>query len=114
MELERLTREEERAHEKRAQNQTLVEQKDAERGERELALEAMRDQLDGAQSEAQKIGEEHSVLRARLAALEERHRGERAALARLENQSREMSSAAGTDYARRSRALGEKSGAHPD
>jgi chromosome segregation protein len=91
MELERLTREEERAHEKRAQNQRLVEQKDAERGERELALEAMRDQLDAAQSEAQKIGEEHSVLRARLAALEERHRGERAALARLENQFREMS-----------------------
>jgi chromosome segregation protein len=91
LELERLTREEERAHEKRAQNQTLVEQKDAERGERELALDAMRELLDAAQSEAQKIGEEHSVLRARLAALEERHRGERAALARLESQSREMS-----------------------
>jgi chromosome segregation protein len=91
LELERLTREEERAHEKRAQNQTLVEQKDAERGDRELALDALREQLDAAQTEAQKIGEEHSVLRARLAALEERHRGERAALARLENQSREMS-----------------------
>jgi chromosome segregation protein len=91
LELERLTREEERAHEKRAQNQTLVEQKDAERGDRELALDALRDQLDAAQTEAQKIGEEHSALRARLAALEERHRGERAALARLENQSREMS-----------------------
>ncbi len=91
LELERLTREEERAHEKRAQNQTLVEQKDAERGERELALDALREQLDAAQTEAQKIGEEHSALRARLAALEERHRGERTALARLENQSREMS-----------------------
>ena len=34
----------------------------------------MRDQLDAAQSEAQRIGEEHSVLRAKLAALEERHR----------------------------------------
>src|SRR6202034_1585531 len=91
LELERLQREEERAHEKRAQNQTLVEQKDAERGERESALDAMRDHLDAAQAESQRIGEEHSVLRARLAALEERHRGERAALARLENQSREMS-----------------------
>jgi len=91
LELERLKREEERAHEKRAQNQTLVEQKDAERSDREQALEAMRDQLDAAQSEAQRIGEEHSVLRAKLAALEERHRGERAALARLENQRREMS-----------------------
>jgi chromosome segregation protein len=91
LELERLQREEERAHEKRAQNQALVEQKDSERGEREQALEAMRDQLEGAQAEAQRIGEEHSVLRARLAALEERHRAERAALARLENQFREMS-----------------------
>jgi chromosome segregation protein len=91
LELDRLKNEEQRAHERRAQNQTLVEQRDAERAEREAALEALREQLDGAQSEAQKIGEEHSVLRARLAALEERHRGERAALARFENQSREMS-----------------------
>ena len=91
LELERLTREEERAHEKRAQNQTLVEQKDAERADREQALEAMRDQLDAAQSEAQRIGEEHSVLRAKLAALEERHRGEHAAFGRLENQHHEMS-----------------------
>jgi chromosome segregation protein len=91
LELERLKREEERAHEKREQNQTLVEQRDAERADREAALEAMRDQLEGAQAEAQKIGEEHSVLRARLAALEERHRGERSALGRLENQFREMS-----------------------
>lgn len=92
LELERLQREEERAHEKRTQNQTLVELKDTERSDREDALETMRDQLDAAQSEAQRIGEEHSVLRAKLAALEERHRGERAAMARLENQFREMSS----------------------
>jgi len=91
LELERLQREEERAHEKRAQNQVLVEQKDVERGDREVALDAMRDHLDAAQVESQRIGEEHSVLRARLAALEERHRGERAALARLEAQFREMS-----------------------
>jgi chromosome segregation protein len=100
LELERLQREEERAHEKRAQNQVLVEQKDAERGDREVALDAMRDHLDAAQSESQRIGEEHSVLRARLAALEERHRGERAALARLETQLREMS-------ARREQIAGE-------
>ncbi|MDP9171397.1 MAG: chromosome segregation protein SMC, partial [Acidobacteriota bacterium] len=90
-ELERLDREQERAHERRLQNQTLVEQKDAERAEREQALETLREQLDAAQAEAQSMGEEHSMLRARLAALEERHRGERAALARLENQQREMS-----------------------
>jgi chromosome segregation protein len=91
LELERLEREEERAHEKRAQDQSAVEQKDAERAEREQALEAMREQLEAAQSDAHRIGEEHAVLRASLAALEERHRGERAALARLENQFREMS-----------------------
>jgi chromosome segregation protein len=91
LELERLGREEERAHEKRTQNLTLAEQKDAERTGREEALETMRDQLDSAQAEAQRIGEEHSVLRAKLAALEERHRGERSAMARLENQFREMS-----------------------
>jgi chromosome segregation protein len=91
LELERLQREEERALERRTQNQALAGQKDAERAEREEALEALREQLDAAQSEAQRIGEEHSVLRAQLAALEERHRGERAALARLENQFREMS-----------------------
>ena len=91
LELERLKREEERAHEKRTQNQLAVEQKDSERGEREQALEAMREQLEAAQTDAQRIGEEHAVLRAKLAALEERHRGERTALARLENQFREMS-----------------------
>lgn len=91
LELERLKREEERAHEKRTQNLTIVEQKDGEREERESALEALRDQLDAAQAEAQKMGEEHAVLRARLAALEERHRGEKAAFGRLENQGREMS-----------------------
>jgi chromosome segregation protein len=90
-ELERLNREEERAHENRAKNQTLVEQKDAERHDREQALEALREQLDLAQTEAQGMGEEHAVLRAKLAGLEERHRGEQAAFARLENLFREMS-----------------------
>ncbi|HWE49503.1 MAG TPA: chromosome segregation protein SMC [Bryobacteraceae bacterium] len=90
-ELERLKHEEERAHHTRTQNLTLVEQKDADRASREEALEAMREQLDAAQTEAHLIGEEHSVLRAKLAGLEERHRGERAALARLESQFHEMS-----------------------
>jgi len=90
-ELERLRREEERAHENRAKNQTLVEQKDSERKDREEALEALREQLELAQAEAHGMGEEHAVLRAKLAGTEERHRGERAALARLENLFREMS-----------------------
>jgi chromosome segregation protein len=91
LELDRLRREEERTHETRARNQALVEEKDAARISREQALDALREQLDAAQQEAHRIGEEHSVLRAKLAALEERHRGERGALARLETQFREMS-----------------------
>jgi chromosome segregation protein len=91
LELERLNREEERAHEQRKHNQAIVEQKDGERAGREQELEAMREQLETAQAEAHRIGEEHAVLRAQLAGLEERQRGERAALARLEQQYREMS-----------------------
>jgi chromosome segregation protein len=90
-ELERLGREEERAVEKRHHNQRLIEEKDSERAGREQALELLREQLEAAQGEAHRISEEHSVLRANLAGLEERRRGEAAALARLENQSREMS-----------------------
>ncbi len=90
-ELERLKREEERAHARRLENTTLAEQKDGERTHREQALEALREQLEGAQVNAQKIGEEHAVLRAQLAGLEERHRGSRAQLQRIENQVREMS-----------------------
>ena len=91
LELERLNREEERAHEQRRHNQSIVEQKDTEREDREQALEAMREQLEIAQTESHRIGEEHAVLRAQLAGLEERQRGERAALGRLEHQFREMS-----------------------
>ncbi len=90
-ELERLKREEERAHTNRTQNQGLAQQKDTERSQREQSLEALRDQLEGAQVESQRIGEDHAVLRAQLAALEERHRGSRQALGRLEQQAREMS-----------------------
>ena len=86
LELDRLKREEERTHEARARNLALAEQKEAERAERELALEGLREQLEAAQAEAQRIGEEHAVQRANLAGVEERHRGERTALARLVQQ----------------------------
>ena len=99
LELDRLKREEERTHEARARNLALAEQKEAERAERELALEALREQSDAAQAEAQRIGEEHAVLRANLAGVEERHRGERAALARLYQQFEQTSA--------RRKALGE-------
>jgi chromosome segregation protein len=99
LELDRLKREEERTHESRARNLALAEQKEAERAERERALETLREQLDAAQVEAHRIGEEHAVLRANLAGVEERHRGERSALARLYQQFEQMSG--------RRKALGE-------
>ena len=91
LELERLSREEERAREKRTENQQTVEEKDAARAAKELELEALREQLETAQNEARGIDEQHSVLRARLAGLEERARGERAAVARLAGQQQTMS-----------------------
>jgi chromosome segregation protein len=91
LELDRLKREEERTHEARARNLALAEQKEAERAERELALESLREQLDAAQAEAQRIGEEHAVQRAMLAGVEERHRGERSVLARLVQQFEQIS-----------------------
>ena len=92
LELERLKREEDRTHETRARNLALAEQKEAERAEREAALESLREQLDAAQVEAQRIGEEHAVQRANLAGVEERHRGERSAHARLVQQFEQVSS----------------------
>jgi chromosome segregation protein len=67
-----------------------VEAKDAERAERERATDALREQLEAAQGEYQRVGEEHAVMRAALAGLEERHRGEKTALGRLEQQYREI------------------------
>ena len=64
LELERLKREEERTHETRARNIALAEQKEAERAERELALESLREQLEGAQGDAQRTSEEHAAQRA--------------------------------------------------
>ena len=90
-EIERLKREEERIHETRGKNQLALEEKDSERAERERATEALREQLESAQKDSQRIGEDHAVMRAALAGLEERHRGEKTALGRLEQQHREMS-----------------------
>ncbi len=91
LELDRLKREEERTHESRARNIALAEQKEAERAERELALESLREQLEAAQADAQRISEEHAAQRATLAGVEERHRGEKSALARLVQQFEQIS-----------------------
>jgi chromosome segregation protein len=99
LELERLKREEERTHESRARNIALAEQKEAERAERELALESLREQLEAAQTEAQRISEEHGAQRAALAGVEARHRAEQTALARLVQQFSQISN--------RRKALGE-------
>ena len=89
LDLERLNRERARSLETRDRNRTAVAQKDEERATRELALEAARQELEAASAEAGRIREEHSTLRADLAAHEERHRAGSSALSRLEHQIRE-------------------------
>jgi chromosome segregation protein len=90
LELERLRKETERSLEQREMNRAAIEEKEAARAEREEALELHRQELDALEGVAAHITEEHSVLRAELAGLEERLRGEKAAMARLETQWKEI------------------------
>ncbi len=90
LELERLDRDAAKSAEQRERNLAAVEAKELERADREEALEAERDELEKLAEEATAVGEEHATVRARLAEVEERRRGERAAMARLEQQGREI------------------------
>jgi chromosome segregation protein len=89
LDLERLTREKDRAAAQRETNQAAIAQKENERSEREIALENARQELESVDAEAARIREEHSTLRAELATLEERHRAAGSSLGRLEQQLRE-------------------------
>jgi chromosome segregation protein len=91
LDLERLTREKDRAAARRETNQAAVAQKESERSEREIALENARQEMESVDGEAARIREEHSTLRAELATVEERHRAAGSSLGRLEQQLREMS-----------------------
>jgi chromosome segregation protein len=89
LELERLRRDAEKSAAQRETNRAAVEEKDRLRTEREEAMEAGRQELEKLEAQAAAIGEEYSAVRAGLAGLEERQRGERNAMARHEQQFRE-------------------------
>jgi chromosome segregation protein len=89
LELERLRRDAEKSAEQRERNRAAVEEKERMRAQSEEALEAERGELEKLEGQAATIAEEHAAIRAELAGLEERHRGERTAMGRLEQQWRE-------------------------
>jgi chromosome segregation protein len=90
LELERLTREDQRARAQREDNQRLAGEKEQARFDQEKALEESRGEFLGLQARAHAVGEEHAALRADLAGREERLRSEKAAAARLEAQIRQL------------------------
>jgi chromosome segregation protein len=89
LELERLRRDSEKSAEQRERNRAAVEEKERLRAEAEARLEGERAELEKFEGQAATIAEEHAAIRAELAGLEERHRGERTAMGRLEHQFRE-------------------------
>jgi chromosome segregation protein len=91
LELERLRRDAARSVEQREKNRAAVQEKERLRAEREAALETERQELEKLEGQAATIGEEHATIRAQLAGVEERRRGERNAMGRLEQQYRETS-----------------------
>ncbi len=90
LELDRLSKERQRAGDQRERNVQLVDEKEAARSVQEQVLEQSREDFDEMQAAAAKIGEEHAELRADLAGYEERRRAEQSARSRLENQLREI------------------------
>src|SRR5450759_2432744 len=89
LELDRLRRDAEKSAGQRERNRIAVAEKEGLRAESEQALETERAELEKLEGQAATIVEEHAVIRAELAALEERYRGERSAMSRLEQQFRE-------------------------
>jgi chromosome segregation protein len=90
LELERLSREDERSRQQREQSQAAVAQREQERFDQEKALELARGEYEGLQTHAHAIGEEHALVRAELAGLEERLRAEKTAAGRIEAHIQQM------------------------
>jgi chromosome segregation protein len=86
LELERLRRDAGKSAEQRERNRAAVEEKDRLRAQSEEALETERQELERLEGQAATIAEEHAAIRAALAGLEERNRGERSAMGRLQQQ----------------------------
>jgi chromosome segregation protein len=91
LELERVRLDREKSLEQREESQRGFEQRETLRAQKEEALEAERQELEKLESEGATLAEVHSALRAQLAGLEERQRGERAAMGRLQSQWNETS-----------------------
>jgi len=86
LELDRLRRDAGKSAEQRERNLAAVEEKERLRADSEEALEAERQELEKLEGQAATIAEEHAAIRAELAGLEERNRGERSAMGRLQQQ----------------------------
>jgi len=86
LELERLRRDAGKSAEQRERNASAVAEKERLRAESEQALETEHAELEKLEGQAATIVEEHAGVRAELAGLEERDRGERSAMGRLEQQ----------------------------
>jgi chromosome segregation protein len=84
LELERLRQEGGRAREQQERDQQLLDDRETARSVEEQVLEQSRADFEELQTQAHKLGEEHSALRAELAGFEERQRSERATQARHE------------------------------
>ncbi len=91
LELDRLRKEQQRAAEVRERNTKLVAEKEAARRQHEETLEAGRIEISDMQQLFIKVTEEHAQLRAEMAGLEERRRGEQSTQSRVENQMRDLS-----------------------
>jgi chromosome segregation protein len=89
LELDRLRRDAGKSADQRERHRVAVAEKERLRAESEHTLETERGELEKLEGQAATIVEEHALVRAELAALEERDRGERSAMGRLEQQFRE-------------------------
>ena len=92
LDLDRLTRDRERATSQKSALEEQLQAKEAQRGELEQSLAHAREELTGLQAQLQSANEEHSGLRAELASLEERQRSANFAKARLDQQLGELTS----------------------
>ncbi|MEI9813784.1 MAG: hypothetical protein WDO18_14565 [Acidobacteriota bacterium] len=88
--MDRLKRADEQSRTQRETSQAAVAQREEQRFEQEKVLESLRAESEGLQARAQAINEEHSMLRAGLAGIEERQRSERNAVGRIEAQIRQI------------------------
>ncbi|MBY0505499.1 MAG: chromosome segregation protein SMC [Bryobacteraceae bacterium] len=90
LDLDRLTRDRERANEQKSALEEQWQAKENARLELEQSLAHAREELTGLQAQLQSANEEHSGLRAELAGLEERQRSANFAKARFDQQVQEL------------------------